>query len=91
MPEDRFIPSIYRNNEQRRAFGPRAGMFLGLLTGTTLAAWVLASGHGIVAAFLAYSFGASLTLLTVVAFASLRPVPLVRRAAAPLHFQLHRA
>lgn len=86
MPEDRFIPSIYRSSEQRRAFGPRAGMLLGLLTGLGLAGWVWASGGGLLAAFLAYSFGASLTLFAVVAFASIRPVALVRRAAAPLHF-----
>ncbi|MFT3975367.1 MAG: hypothetical protein QM699_18600 [Amaricoccus sp.] len=86
MPEDRFVPSIYRSSEQRRAFGPRAGMLLGLLTGFGLAAWVYASGAGLIAAFLAYSFGASLTLFAVVAFASLRPAAIIRRAAAPLHF-----
>ena len=86
MPEDRFVPSIYRSSEQRRAFGPRAGMLLGLLTGLSLAASVWASGAGLAAAFLAYSLGASLTLFAVVALASLRPAVIVRRAAAPLHF-----
>lgn len=86
MPEDRFTPSIFRRSEQRRAFGPGAGMLLGLLTGTALAMSVHASGAGPLAALLAYSAGASLTLLTVVAFASLRPTAIVRRAAAPLHF-----
>lgn len=86
MPEDRFTPSIYRSSEQRRAFGPRAGMLLGLVTGLSLAALVYHSGAGVLAAFLAYSFGASLTLFAVVAFASLRPGVIVRRAAAPLHF-----
>ena len=86
MSEDRFIPSIYRSSEQRRAFGPRSGMLLGLLTGSALAIAVLGAGLGLVAAFLAYSFGASLTLFAVVALASIRPVALVRRATAPLHF-----
>lgn len=86
MPDDRFVPSIYRSSEQRRAFGPLSGMLLGLFTGLGLAAGVWASGAGFVAAFFAYSFGASLTLLAVVALASLRPAAIVRRAAGPLHF-----
>lgn len=86
MRNGHFVPSIYRSSEQRRAFGPRAGMLLGLATGVALATWVGLSGAGLAAAFLAYSFGASATLLSVVAFASLRPAAIVRRAAAPLHF-----
>ncbi|MBB5223750.1 hypothetical protein HNP73_003704 [Amaricoccus macauensis] len=86
MRNDRFVPSIYRSSEQLRAFGPRAGMLLGLFTGFGLAVWVSIAGGGLIAAFLAYSLGASATLFTVVGFASLRPSAIVRRAAAPLHF-----
>lgn len=85
MPDTRFVTSIYRSSGHRRAFGPRGGMFLGLLTGAALAVAVLSSGLGLVAAFLAYSLGASLTLFATVGFASIRPVVLVRRATAPLH------
>jgi hypothetical protein len=86
MRNDRFVPSIYRSSEQLRAFGARAGMLLGLFTGLGLAVWVSIAGAGPLAAILAYSFGATATLFTVVAFVSLRPLVIVRRAAAPLHF-----
>ena len=86
MPEGRFVPSIYRSSAQRRAFGPRAGMLLGLPIGLALAVLVHHAGAGLLAALLAYSIGGSVTLFAVVALASLRPTVIMRRAAAPLHF-----
>lgn len=86
MPEDRFVTSIYRSSEHHRAFGPRAGMFLGMLGGGMLAGFLALSGSGALAAFLAYSLGASLTLFAVTGLASIRPVVLARRAAVPLNF-----